>query len=97
MVQFFKIKEIHPLSERQYTDRQGQPQVFTSQEFVLTDGINTVCAYTSGNYAKAVQGLKLAEGDNVVVTLTWSARSWTTTEGEIRWSNEVNISNIAKY
>ena len=44
MEKLVMIKEQLALSERNYTDRNGQPQVFASVGFVLTDGIDTFYA-----------------------------------------------------
>ena len=97
MQQILFIQKLLPLRERSYNDRQGQPQVFTSQGFVLTDGVNTFYAETTGNYAKAVLGLKLTEGQLVAVQLTFRSSSWQTQQGETRYENAVTISNIAPF
>ena len=39
-----RIIEQHPLQQRQYTDRKGQPQVFTSMGFTLASGTDTTRA-----------------------------------------------------
>lgn len=96
------IKKMFPIRDRAYTDRQGQPQVFTSQGFLLTDGLNTVYAETTGQYAKAVLGAGLAEGMTVNVVLQTSARDYTYTDkdsGEqlTRYENQVRISDIAAF
>ena len=51
------IVEQLPLQERSYNDRNGQPQVFASRGFVLTDGIDTFHAQATGNLAQALQPL----------------------------------------
>ena len=91
------IKKMLPLSERAYTDRNNQPQTFTSQGFILTDGINTVYAETLGNYAKAAVALKLEEGRQVMVCLETSARDWQDNNGQTHYSNEVRITNISPF
>ena len=84
-----------PLAERSYMDKQGNPQTFASQGFVLTDGINTVYAETIGNYAKAAQALKLEQGMLVNVHLVSDVRQYMDKDGVVRYSNEVRITNIA--
>lgn len=91
------IRRILPLSERAYADRNNQPQVFTSQGFVLSDGVNTLYAETQGNYAKAALGLKLTEGSTVSVCLETTCRDWQDREGLTRYSNEVRITNISLF
>lgn len=91
------IKKMFPLTERAYTDRNNQPQTFTSQGFVLTDGLNTLYAETQGNYAKAAVALKLAEGGQVTVCLETTARDWQDKDGQTRYSNEVRITNISPF
>ena len=92
MQQLAIIKQIFPIVDRQYTNQQGQPAVFTSQ-----DGVNTYFAETTGNYAKAALGLKLEEGMTVNVHLVWDARKWQTQQGEDRYENRVTITNIARW
>lgn len=94
MQQILRIEKILPLRDRNYTDRNGQPQVFTSQGFLLGDGVNRYYMETTGNYAKAVQGLKLKEGATVTVQFVADARQWTTQQGEERYENTFTISNI---
>ena len=74
-----------------------QAAVFTSQSFLLTDGINTFFAETTGNYAKAALGLKLEVGMTVNVHLVVDARKWQTQQGEDRYENRVTITNIARW
>ena len=89
MQQLAIIKQIFPIVDRQYTNQQGQPAVFTSQD--------TYFAETTGNYAKAALGLKLEEGMTVNVHLVWDARKWQTQQGEDRYENRVTITNIARW
>ena len=97
MQQLAIIKQIFPIVDRQYTNQQVQPAVFTSQGFLLTDGINTFFAETTGNYAKAALGLKLEVGMTVNVQLVVDARKWQTQQGEDRYENRVTITNIARW
>ena len=97
MQQLAVIKRMFPIADRQYTNQQGQPAVFTSQGFLLSDGVNTYFAETTGNYAKAALGLKLEEGMTVNVHLVVDARKWQTQQGEDRHENRVTITNIARW
>lgn len=89
------IKQMFPLEERTYTNRQGQPDVIASQEFVLTDGINTIVAETVGNYAKAVELLKLKQEGAVQVNLEFQVREFQDQGGNTRRAQKVKITNIA--
>ena len=97
MQRIYFIDEMTPLLEHSYTDKNGQPQVFAVQGFVLSDGCNTLYGETQGNYAKAALALKLTVGQCVAVQTTSSARSYTTKDGEQRWENRVTITNIAPF
>ena len=79
------------------TERQGRPSVFYKQGFRLTDGVNSIYGETMGEYAKAVLGLKLEKGMTVAVNLDFSARSYPDKNGEIRFENQVRITNIAPF
>ena len=52
MEKLVMIREQLPLQERNYTDRNGQPQVFASVGFVLTDGTDTFYAELTGDSKK---------------------------------------------
>ena len=51
------IVEQLPLSERNYTDRNGQTQVYASRGFILSDGIDTFYGEMSGDKARACKEL----------------------------------------
>ena len=54
MEKTMKIQKLLPIQDRQYTDQQGQPRVFTSMGFVLTDGVGTI--YAHGFVERVKQG-----------------------------------------
>ena len=43
---------VGPCNERQYTDRNGQPQTFAERVVKLTDGLNSVNALLTGDRAR---------------------------------------------
>lgn len=90
-----KIKKVLPIQDRQYNDQQGQPRVFTSMGFVLTDGIDTIFAEATGDYARSLVG-HLNEGDMVRVQLSTSVRDWQDQQGQTRYENKAYISVIKK-
>ena len=53
MQQIMFIEGMKPLEEVPFTNREGKADVLPKQEFVLSDGINTIVAETVGNYARA--------------------------------------------
>ena len=68
-----KIQKVLPIQDRQYQDQQGQQRVFTSMGFVLTDGVDTLFAEATGDYARSLVGY-LNEGDTVRTQLSMGVR-----------------------
>ena len=95
MEKTMKIKKVLPIQDRQYNDQQGQPRVFTSMGFVLTDGVDTIFAEATGDYARSLVGY-LNEGDMVRVQLSMSVRDWQDQQGQTRYEVRVYISTIKK-
>ena len=58
MQQIMFIEGMKPLEEVPFTNREGKADVLPKQEFVLSDGINTIVAETVGNYARAASQLR---------------------------------------
>ncbi len=86
------IKEQLALSERNYTDRNGQPQVFASVGFVLTDGIDTFYAELTGDRARACPTLDKTTLHWVQTEMT--CRTWNDNAGIMRYATEVRINKI---
>ena len=95
MEKSMKIKTLLAIQDRQYTDQQGQPRVFTSMGFVLTDGIDTIFAEATGDYARSLVGF-LNEGDMVRVQLSMSVHDWKDQQGQTRYEVKAYISTIKK-
>ena len=95
MQQIMFIVGMKPLEEVPYTNRDGKADVLPKQEFVLSDGINTMVAETVGNYARAARQLKLREGGWVQVALEFTVQDRQTKEGKTFKSQSIRISNIA--
>ena len=95
MQQIMFIVGMKPLEEVPYTNRDGKADVLPKQEFVLSDGINTMVAETVGNYARAATQLKLREGGWVQVALEFTVQDRQTKEGKTFKSQLIRISNIA--
>ena len=93
MEKTMKIQKLLPIQDRQYNDQQGQPRVFTSMGMVLTDGIDTLFAEATGDYARSLVG-HLNEGDFVRVQLSMSVRDWQDQQGQTRYENRCYVSAI---
>ena len=61
--------------------------------FVLTDGVDTMYAEATGDYARSLVG-HLNEGDTVRSQLSTSVRSWQDQQGQTRYENKIYISTI---
>ncbi len=85
------IKEVLPLSERQYIDKQGAQQVYASRGFILTDGVDTLYAEVSGDKARRTD-YKAEQW--VAVQMTAHAREYTDKNNQKRYSNEMTITNL---
>ena len=95
MEKTMKIQKVLPIQDRQYQDQQGQQRVFTSMGFVLTDGVDTLFAEATGDYARSLVGY-LNEGDTVRTQLSMSVRDWKDQQGQARYENRCYISTIKK-
>ena len=93
MEKTMKIQKLLPIQDRQYNDQQGRAKVFTSMGFVLTDGVDTMYAEATGDYARSLVG-HLNEGDTVRSQLSTSVRSWQDQQGQTRYENKIYISTI---
>ena len=95
MEKTMKIQKVLPIQDRQYQDQQGQQRVFTSMGFVLTDGVDTLFAEATGDYARSLVGY-LNEGDTVRTQLSMGVREWQDQQGQDRYENRIYISTIKK-
>lgn len=89
-----KIVKVFPMNKRDYTDRQGQQQVFKSKGFVLHDGRSSYYAEAVQETAESIDALPLKDGDVVSVHMTCAAREYKTSADVVRYSNEYTISNM---
>lgn len=91
-----KIVKVLPLSTRNYTDRQGQEKVFKSKGFILHDGKSSFYAEAVQETAESIEALNPKSGEVVCAHLTCRAREFTTDSAEVRYSNDITISNMMK-
>ena len=89
------VKQMFPLRERPYTDRNGQQQVMRSRGYLLDFGLDTVYAEQLGE--DALQEPKLDHSKLVHVSLYYNARKWTDKNGEERWENQAVIKRLRTY
>ena len=91
-----RIIEQHPLQQKQYTDRQGQPQVFIGMGFTLASGSDTLYAELTGEEAMKQAGMPPASKD-YYYKLTLSSRidSWDAQDGTKRHGTRLYINKIA--
>lgn len=86
------IVEQLPLSERNYTDRNGQTQVYASRGFILSDGIDTFYGEMSGDKARACKELDKSQLHRVQCQL--QERSYNDKDGVLHHQTEVRILNL---
>lgn len=92
MEKLVTIKEQLPLSERQYTDRNGQPQLFASVGFVFTDGIDTFYAEMTGDRARALGTLDKERAYRVQCEM--KERQFADRDGLVRHATDIRLINI---
>lgn len=91
-----KVIKVFPISRREYTDRQNQQQVFKSKGYVLHDGVSSFFAEAIQETAESVEVLGVLEGDVVAIGIRCVARTYTTKESEVRYSNEITLTHMMK-
>lgn len=94
-VKYVNILAQFPLVERQYVDRNGQPQVFTSRGFIFGDGINTIYAEMQGEQARACANIKYDQAVLHAVMLQTTMRDYRDKDGNVHYNNEVRIIKLA--
>lgn len=86
-----KIIKVMPQASREYTDRQGQKQVFKSKGFILNAGDGTFYAEAVQETATALEELGIKEGDCAFVQLSYVAREYKDSQGISRYANEITL------
>ena len=95
MEKLMTIKQVFPIVERPYTDRNGNQALFASRGFVLTDGIDTVFAEALGDYAKSIANVPYTPGSTYRIQMQATAREWKDKDGMTHYSNDIRIIKIA--
>lgn len=89
-----RINEVRPIEAHEYTDRQGQQQVFKSKGFILQASEGSIYAEAFGDLAEGLDKLEIKNGDCVLVQLSCNARAYTTKDGVSRVTNEFAITKM---
>ena len=93
---FVQIVSIFPKVSRDYTDRMGQRQVFTSIGMIIDCGHGTIYVEAVQEVAAEIEKLELHPKDCAMVQLAMVARSYKTSQGEERYSNEFTIKRFVQ-
>lgn len=91
---FVQIIQVFPLISRDYTDRQGNRQQFLSKGLLVETGHGTLFVEGVQEIATQIEKLQLKEKDCCLLQIGSVARSYKTSSGEERYSNEVTIKRI---
>ena len=89
-----RINEVRPIEAHEYTDRQGQQQVFKSKGFILQASEGSIYAESFGDLAEGLDKLEIKSGDCALVQLSCNARTYTTKDGASRVTNEFTITKM---
>ena len=88
-----RIIKQYPLQQRQYTDKTGQPQTFTSVGFELASGTDTLFAELTGE-----QAVKCGTHDTAYyykADLSSRSEAWTDAQGAERHATRMYINKIS--
>lgn len=86
--------KVWALEAHEYTDRQGQKQVFKSKGFTMRVGEGTFYAEAIGDNAEALDKLDIHPQDTAFVQVSLRAREYKTQSGIERVTNEVTIQQM---
>lgn len=89
-----QIIKVWALEAREYTDRQGQKQVFKSKGFTVRVGEGTFYAEAIGDNAEALEKLDIHPQDTAFVQVSLRAREYKAQSGIERVTNEVTIQQM---
>lgn len=89
-----KIVKVWALEAHEYTDRNGQKQVFNSKGFTMQMGEGLFYAEAVGDNAKALDKLDIHPQDTAFVQVSLRAREYKSQNGTERVSNEITIQQM---
>lgn len=94
MEMYVKIAEVHQLAQRNYEDKNGQPQIFKSKGFILHNGNNAFYCEAKGKYAEVLESRAFDKSQWHVADFNISVRRFTDSNGNERFSNEVELQRL---
>ena len=94
MEKIVSIQQQLPLQERNYTDRNGQQQVFASRGFILSDGIDTFYGEMTGDYARSQANVEFDTKTVHTVQAQISTREYKDKDNKIRYQSEIRITKL---
>lgn len=89
-----QIIKVWALEAHEYTDRNGQNQVFKSKGFTMRIGEGSFYAEAVGDNAEALDKLDIHPQDTAFVQVSLRAREYKSQNGTERVSNEVTIQQM---
>ena len=89
-----RINEVRPIEAHEYTDRQGQQQVFKSKGFILQASEGSIYAEAFGDLAEGLDKLDIKSGDCALAQLSCNARTYITKDSVSRVTNEFTITKM---
>lgn len=90
-----KFIAIQPMSEREYTDRLGNKQVFKSKGFTMQTSDGTLYGEAVQELAESLNKMDIKVGDCALVQVSCVAREYTTQAGDRRVANEFTLRQVA--
>ena len=94
MEMYVKIKEVMPMRTHSYEDKNGQPQVFKAKGFVLYNGNNSFYCEAKHKYAEQLEQRSFDLTQWYVADYNVSMRRYNGSNGEERFSNDVELQRI---
>ena len=94
MEMYVKIAEVRPLAQHTYEDKNGQPIVFKSKGFVFHNGNNSFYCEAKGKYAEVLEQREFNLSQWYVADYNVSMRRYNDSNGEERFSNDVELHRI---
>lgn len=94
MEKIVSIQQQLPLQERNYTDRNGQQQVFFSRGFILSDGIDTFYGEMIGDYARSQANVEFDTKTVHTVQAQISTREYKDKDNNTRYQSEIRITKL---
>ena len=86
-----KFVKVLPLNRREYTDRNGQAAVFRTKPFIIENESGKLYVEAIQEQADALEALDIHEGDCAFAQISTTAREYKTTNGDVRYANEITL------